>query len=71
MELRKVFFDNINIKPVDDNVNNIFLWLIERLITNKKDGVETFDIEKEIECKIYQIYDINIDEQQSIEKANV
>lgn len=71
MELRKVFFDNINVKPVDDNLNNKFKELIERLIINKNNGIETLDIETEIESEIYNIYDINIDEQKIIQEANV
>ena len=58
-ELSKVFFETVSIKQVDDNTNNEFCILVDEIQNRKENGIDTIDIETEIESKIASIYGLS------------
>ena len=59
-ELRKVFFETIEVKPINDET-----WFVEKLrqmITALKEGLPIQNIQNEIEERIFDLYELNNDE---------
>jgi hypothetical protein len=71
MELRKVFFDNIPVKEVDEGTNHFFQELIERIIQNKHTGVSTKEIENELDNEIFELYNISESEKETVLNAEI
>jgi len=55
-ELRKVFFERITIKPANDE--NWYKEICNSIVTNKSKGISTFDFEKSIDAKIFDLYEL-------------
>jgi len=61
-ELSKIFFQNVPVIPVDDNLNIQFSILIDEIVNRKKKGENFTDKEVEIEKKLAEIYSLSDDE---------
>ena len=61
-ELSKIFFDKIPVKDVSDEINEVF----ESLITAMQRNGSNLTLEKEIDKKIFDIYNLSIAEQKQI-----
>ena len=61
-ELSKVFFDKIPVKPVSEIQNSQFEKLIAEAHLLKKQKIDTKAIEKEIDNLIFRLYDLSIEE---------
>ncbi len=68
-ELRKVFFDIIPVKEVNNEINRQFENLVESYIENAKDPELRDKIENEIDEAIYNFYSINNEEKIAIESV--
>ncbi len=62
-ELSKVFFETVTVKEVDDETNNYFESLVEKIYINKLNGVDSSLLEIEIENQLIEIYDLTDYEQ--------
>lgn len=67
-ELRKVFFENITVKPIDDET--WFAEKVEQIVYNKINGLETEDLENEIDEVIFSLYELTNSER-AIVSGNV
>jgi adenine-specific DNA-methyltransferase len=67
-ELRKVFFENISVKPIDDDA--WFTEKIEQIVYNKVNGLETKHLENEIDDMIFSLYKLTNSER-AIVSGNV
>lgn len=59
-ELRKVFFETIEVKPINDET--WFIEKLEQIITAMKEGLPFHDIQNEIEEIFFDLYELNSDE---------
>lgn len=71
-EVRKVFFEKIPIKkPESDRTERVFEMLVNKIL-RKKNGnpdVDTSDIEREIDLKVYHLYELTFREVQMIDPS--
>jgi hypothetical protein len=65
-ELRKIFFELIPVKQINDEINNVFKGKVEQVQSLKKQGIETIEIEKEIDLLLFDLYDLTIEEREVI-----
>lgn len=65
-ELRKIFMETIPIKQVSEETNARFATLIHSVQKLKKEHVETLHLEKEIDRMIFDLYDLNEEEIETI-----
>jgi len=70
-ELSKVFFETVSVKQVDDNTNNEFCILVDEIQNRKENGIDTIDIETEIENKIASIYGLSDIDKEIINSQNL
>lgn len=54
-ELRKVFFETIPVKTTDENW---YKKMLEHILINKKNGLPISELEKEIDDKIFDLYEL-------------
>lgn len=59
-ELRKVFFETIEVKPVDEE--KWFTDKLEQIIKEMNQGLPIHQIQNEIEERFFDLYDLTIDE---------
>ena len=70
-ELRKIFVEQIPIKKITDDTNDLFKYSINKLVKIKKMGqASTEDIDNEINKQIFRIYDLTNDEIDFIAKSS-
>ena len=67
-ELRKVFFENITVKSIDDET--WFTEKVEQVVSNKRNGLETQHLENEIDEMIFALYELTNSER-AIVSGNV
>jgi adenine-specific DNA-methyltransferase len=67
-ELRKVFFENISVKPIDDDT--WFTEKIEQIVYKKVNGLQTEHLENEIDEMIFSLYKLT-DSERAIVSGNV
>ena len=63
-ELRKVFFEKINVKPVQDEI--WYKQMLEQIIRKKKEGLPIDLLQNQVNEKIYDLYDVTQDERSLI-----
>jgi hypothetical protein len=63
-ELRKVFFEKINVKPVQDEI--WYKQMLEQIVRKKKEGLPIDLLQNQVDEKIYDLYDVTQDERSSI-----
>jgi hypothetical protein len=55
-EIRKVFFETVSVIPVTEN--EWFVAKCEAIIYNKQKSLPTIDLEKEVDEKLFDIYEL-------------
>ena len=65
-EVRKIFFDKIPVKQVDDSVDEKFNQIITEIQNKKENGLNTLYLEKEVDQMIFDVYDLTDDERNAI-----
>ena len=68
-ELRKIFFDFIPVKRVDDSTNNLFKKYIDEIFDKKSKGESSKEVEDRIDLEIFKLYQLNAVEVATIEMA--
>ena len=68
-ELRKIFFDYISVKKIDDNQNDSFKMDINEIFKRKTKGISTQEIEVKIDREIFSLYNMTADEISIIEAS--
>ena len=63
-ELRKVFFENINIMPVQDD--SWYKEILEQILTKKKEGLSIDGLQNQVEENLFDLYGLNLDERNLI-----
>lgn len=58
-ELSKVFFENVTVIPVSDDINEQFEMLVDEIVEKKKSGEATTELEMKIERKLASIYQLS------------
>jgi hypothetical protein len=66
-ELRKVFFENINIKPVEDE--SWYKEILDQILHQKKKELTIGDLQKQVEEKLFDLYELNTDERTLIQSG--
>ena len=66
-ELRKIFFENINITPVQDD--SWYKDILEQILTKKKEGLSIEELQNQVEEKLFDLYGLNSDERNLIRLA--
>ncbi len=66
-ELRKVFFENINIKPVQDE--SWYKEILEQILTKKKEGLSIDELQNQVEENLFDLYGLNSDDRNLIRSA--
>ena len=61
-ELSKIFFENVAVKEVDSDTNEILDILVNKIYELKKLGHDTFLLEQKIELELCQLYALSTDE---------
>lgn len=69
-ELSKIFFETIAVKTVTNETNQFFEAKVLELQRLKKDGKPFHHVEKTIQAHLYEIYELNGEEQQIIQVNN-
>ena len=59
-ELRKVFFENISIKPIKDET--WYKEILSQILYQKKNGLPIDTLQKQVEEKLFDLYGLNSDE---------
>ena len=67
-ELRKVFFEKINLKQVKDET--WYKEMLEQILSKMKEGLPINALQREVEEKLYDLYDLNTDERDLIQLAS-
>ena len=65
-ELRKIFFDKIPVKQVDDKTDELFGKYILEIQERKKNNLDTQSLEMEIDKMIFDIYELTPEERTEI-----
>ncbi|MDD3915279.1 MAG: Eco57I restriction-modification methylase domain-containing protein, partial [Bacteroidales bacterium] len=65
-ELSKIFFEKISVLKVNNQINDEFRRLVLNIQKFKSAGKDTVILEKEIDKKIYEIYNLSDEEQKEI-----
>jgi adenine-specific DNA-methyltransferase len=68
-ELSKVFFENVTTVTVNEDINETFEFLVDKIQELKKNGKQTYEIEQEIEIKLAQIYSLSTDDITLVESS--
>ena len=63
-ELRKVFFENINVIPVQDET--WYKEILEQIIDKKRRGLSIEILQNQIDEKIFNLYELSKDERELI-----
>ena len=66
-EMRKVFFEKIVIKEVEDE--GWFEEILKQIEANKRNGISTKDLEHRIDNKLFSIYELSESECSIISKS--
>ena len=66
-ELRKVFFENINIMPVLDD--SWYKEILEQILTKKKEGLPIDGLQNQVEENLFDLYGLNSNERNLIRSA--
>ena len=56
-ELRKVFFENINVKMVKED--NWYKQVLQQIIDKKKESLPVDDLQMQIEEKLFDLYELS------------
>lgn len=67
-ELRKVFFEKINLNQVKDET--WYKEMLEQILSKMKEGLPINALQREVEEKLYDLYDLNTDERNLIQLAS-
>ena len=65
-ELRKIFFDKIPVKEIDDPTNALFLSKVEKIQHLKEQDINSKEIEIELDNMIFNLYDLTEEEKKEI-----
>lgn len=68
-ELRKVFFENINVKPIEDET--WYTKMLSKILDKMQAGLATEELQHEIEEKLFDLYQLNSDERCLIRSYDV
>jgi hypothetical protein len=68
-ELRKVFFENINVKPIEDET--WYTEMLSKILDKMQAGLATEELQHEIEEKLFDLYQLNSDERCLIRSYDV
>jgi len=63
-ELRKVFFENISIMPVQDE--SWYKEILEQILSKKKEGLSIDRLQNQVEENLFDLYGLNSDERNLI-----
>ncbi len=63
-ELRKVFFEKLNVKPIQDD--GWYSEILEEIILRKSAGLSISELEKQINDKLFDLYNLSIKERDLI-----
>lgn len=66
-ELRKVFFEKINIIPIKDE--SWYKEMLEQILVKKKEGLSVGRLESQVEEKLCDLYGLNSDERNLIRSS--
>lgn len=61
-ELSKVFFEQIPIKQVTEEIESEFNLIVDQILENKQQNIDTSDLEKQIDEMVYKLYDLTPEE---------
>ncbi len=61
-ELRKVFFDKIPIKRIPEIEQKPFNKLVDQILSLKKQGEDTTDLERQIDVMVFKLYELTYEE---------
>ena len=70
-ELRKIFFDFIPVRKVNEETNKLFKGFIDEIFKKKSKGESTKELEDKIDDEIFKLYDITIPEITLIKSSEV
>ena len=59
-ELRKVFFENINIKPVKDE--SWYKEMLDQILNKMNEGLPIDELQNQVDEKLFDLYKLNADE---------
>jgi len=65
-ELRKIFFELISVKVINDEINELFKEKIIKIQAVKNNGGNTTSLEKEIDQMLFNLYDLTFEERETI-----
>lgn len=65
-ELRKIFFDLIPVKMINEEINNTFNLKVEKIQHLKRENLNTYVLEKEIDEMLFNLYELTIEERETI-----
>ena len=65
-ELRKIFFDKIPVKEIDDSMNELFLSKVKKVQHLKEQGINSKEIEIELDNMIFNLYNLTEEEKREI-----
>jgi adenine-specific DNA-methyltransferase len=63
-ELRKVFFEKINVKPVENE--SWYKEILQQIVYKKQEGLPVDVLQEQAEEKLFDLYELNIDERSLI-----
>ena len=65
-ELRKIFFELIPVKLIDDKINLAFSMIVKEIQEKKKQNIDTTLLEKKCDEMLFDIYDLTSEERETI-----
>ena len=68
-ELRKVFFENINVKPVEDE--SWYLEMLSKILDKMRCGLPTDELQNQVEERLFDLYGLNTDERKLIQSHDM
>lgn len=64
-ELRKVFFENINVKKVADET--WYSEMLGKILSNMSSGLSIFDLQNQVDEKLFELYELNEQERRLVQ----
>jgi len=67
IEFKPMFVEQLPVPIISNNQHQVISELVKKILLNKKDGIATDTLEKELNCIIYDIYNLTRDEKMFLE----
>jgi hypothetical protein len=64
-ELRKVFFENINVKKVVDET--WYSEMLGKILSNMSSGLSIVDLQNQVDEKLFELYELNEQERRLVQ----